>query len=89
MSADVRGKTVEEWAEWYRKHSRAFGPLVLRWGDRHWMLGVRGVGCLGWKDARRHELLLSERYAGRHGFKRQHVQVGWLVLSYRSWRRAG
>jgi hypothetical protein len=47
---------------------------------------VLGVG-LAWVDRDRHPPLLSERYAGRHGFRRRRVlRVGRWCVTATTWR---
>ena len=70
-----------------KHHTIRLGRLELRWGDHHVTLGIAGWRAVGVKDATRAVPLFSERYAGQYGIKRQHVQLGRVIVLWRDWRR--
>ena len=55
-------------------------------GDRIGWFRLLGVG-VAWKDHTQHRALLSERYSGRHGFrKRRYLHLGSWCLQLTTWR---
>jgi hypothetical protein len=61
--------------------------LVAARGEGLAWFRLFGVG-LAWTDHRRHRPLLSERYAGRHGFRRRcYLHIGPHCLHVTTGRR--